>query len=104
MAQYEVMGDSYADDCNCYTVTDDELNQVGAAWNLNSIDLNEDFDMQFEVFLGCTPGGADGLAFVMASEGGQLGNNGSAMGVGGLERRGILPCQPKSASNENCDL
>lgn len=66
--------------CDCYTINDN-TNQSGAIWGPNSIDLTNPFDFTFEVNLGCTDNwGADGMMFVLQSNGNGLGNLGNGIG------------------------
>ncbi|MES2892106.1 MAG: PKD domain-containing protein [Bacteroidota bacterium] len=89
-AQYTLLGDAIKMDCHCYTLTPDTINQSGAIWNNQKIDLSQSFDYQFSIFLGCKDGsGADGIAFVLQqsvnfydSIGMSLGYTGIAPSVG----------------------
>ena len=55
-----------------YTAATDELtltpnakNQSGTAMSIARIDLRQDFTISFDVFLGSSDAGADGLGFVL---------------------------------------
>jgi hypothetical protein len=64
-AQFVVNGDAYANDqCGSYTLTD-TTNQSGSVWNQNLIDLTNSFDFSFQVYLGCSVSGADGIMEVL---------------------------------------
>lgn len=80
--QYQINGSASQDDCNCYTLTPAANTQVGSVWNTNQIDLNNSFDFVFEVFLGCSDGGADGMAFGLQALNTSVGINGNGMGLG----------------------
>lgn len=61
--------------------------QSGQAYGRTRIDFSEDFDLQFEAFLGTNNGGADGLAVLFhADPAGQanVGTLGGALGVDGV--------------------
>ncbi len=67
--------------CNCYSLTPDELYQAGSVWNKNKISLTKSFDYKFNVFLGCKDlEGADGIAFILQTAGTSLGGNGQGLG------------------------
>ena len=70
-------GSAIEESCNCYQLTDNVKNQAGSVWNKNLIDLTESFNYVFNVFLGCSDFGADGIAFVLQPIGTNLGGNGS---------------------------
>jgi gliding motility-associated-like protein len=64
-AQYNAVGNAIRESCRCYTLTTNTSLQRGAVWNVNRINLSQSFDFTFDVFLGCSDGGADGIAFVL---------------------------------------
>ena len=43
-------------DCNCYNVTNNTTNKKGAIWSVAPIDLNQSFDMTFQIFAGNSAG------------------------------------------------
>ena len=51
--------------CNCFKLTDAVDNQGGAAYQNQTINLNNSFDYQFDLFFGCDDAGADGIVFVL---------------------------------------
>jgi Bacterial lectin/Galactose oxidase-like, Early set domain len=55
---------SFDEDNGVYTLTNDAKNQVGAVFSNDRLDLKDDFDISFEVFLGDSDAGADGMALV----------------------------------------
>lgn len=85
-AQYYVNGSADAISCNCYQLTEDEVqNSTGSVWNTNKIDLTEPFDFTFQVYLGDGDGaGADGMAFVLQAIDTTVGTFGGGMGYAGL--------------------
>lgn len=83
-AQYAVNGSANQISCNCYRLTPDANNQSGSVWNLNQIDLSNPFDYYFDVFLGCSDAGADGLAFVLQPISTTVGGGGGGLGYAGI--------------------
>ena len=79
-AQYTVNGNATKDNCNCYTLTNTAAFQSGSVWNNNKIDLTQSFNFTFDVFLGCSDAGADGIAFVLQPISTSVGTSGSGMG------------------------
>jgi plastocyanin len=72
---------SFGAGCNCYQLTPEVINVAGAIWSPNTIDLNNDFDMTFDVYLG-TAGiwAADGMGFVLQESSTGIGSLGSGLG------------------------
>lgn len=72
---------------NCFMINaTDSLDQAGAIWSLVPLNLEDAFDMQFAVNLGCNPKGGEGIAFVMHADSDSTfakGCPGSALGFGG---------------------
>lgn len=67
---------------NCWQLTPNVNNRNGAIWNTNQINLNNPFDLTFHVTQ--TPGGADGMAFVLQNNGvNVIGGGGSNCGYAG---------------------
>ena len=80
-AQYTINGSATQDNCNCYTLTQAVNTQGGSLWNNNVINLQQSFDFNFQVFLGCADAnGADGIAFVLQPNGTSVGTTGGGMG------------------------
>ena len=70
-----------------YTLTS-AVNQAGTAMSTGRIDVREDFTAAFEVNLGASDGGADGVAIVFHNDArgaDAVGAHGSGLGVGGIE-------------------
>ncbi len=86
IAQYQVNGNAVQTSCNCYQLTPAQDGQAGSVWNVNLINLNSPFNFSFDVFLGCSDGGADGMAFVLQP----LSINAGSLG-GGIGYAGIAP-------------
>lgn len=84
LSQYQVNGSAFSLSCNCYQLTANTGNQSGSVWNTNSINLTQPFDFTFEVFLGCSDGGADGIVFGLQPIGTGVGTSGGGMGFAGV--------------------
>ena len=59
---------SYKANKDRFTLTPDQYNQAGTVMSTARIDLREDFDIVFEVYLGKSDSGADGLGFVFHND------------------------------------
>ena len=68
---------------DCYQLTSDRTWSSGAIWYPSPINLTENFEMEVELFLGCSDGGADGIVFIFSSEL-KVGYSGEGMGFAGL--------------------
>nr|WP_169933418.1 T9SS type B sorting domain-containing protein [Nonlabens sp. Ci31] len=81
-----LLGNAFAQGNNCFTVTPNTLNQSGAIWSPDQIDMNADFVIEFRIFLGTNDAnGADGLTFVIKNNPTPLiGNVGGGMGYEGI--------------------
>jgi gliding motility-associated-like protein len=80
-AQYVVNNNAIAESCRCYTLTTANNYQRGSVWHSNVIDLTQNFDLKFNIFLGCSDAGADGMAFVLQRTGtNAIGLDGSGSG------------------------
>ncbi|PSL22580.1 lectin-like domain-containing protein [Chitinophaga ginsengisoli] len=78
---YILNGSATQQSCNCYVLTEDVMNASGTAWNKNKISLNNSFDYYFDVNLGCKDQtGADGIAFILQTQGTNLGATGRGIG------------------------
>lgn len=84
LAQYQVNGSASQTSCNCFELTPDQPNLGGSVWNVNQIDLNNPFDLNFEVWLGCDEWGADGIGFVLQPVNVNQGGISSSLGFGGI--------------------
>lgn len=71
--------------CNCYTLTQPQLNQSGSVWNANKISLQQSFNFWFNVYLGCNDSpGADGIVFLLQPLSTSVGTSGAGMGFAGV--------------------
>jgi len=69
-----------------YRLTNNAGGQFGSVWYQNKMDLDQNFNLEFNLFLGSNDGGADGIAFVL-----QPLNTGQGSAGGGLGYLGISP-------------
>ena len=87
-AQFQLNGDASVINCKCYQLTPDMGNKAGSVWNINLIDLNQPFDYNFTVNLGCNNtsqwAGADGMVFALQPLNTSIGSSGGQMGLGGV--------------------
>ncbi|MES2882118.1 MAG: PKD domain-containing protein, partial [Bacteroidota bacterium] len=83
-AQYILNGAATKNSCNCYTLTTPVTTQTGSVWNANKISLSQSFDFWFNVFLGCSDRGADGIVFILQPISTSIGTSGEGMGFGGV--------------------
>ncbi|MEC5145083.1 PKD domain-containing protein [Chitinophaga sp. 180180018-2] len=71
--------------CNCYVLTPDQLNTSGTVWNKNKINLDQSFNYVFDVNLGSKhKDGADGIGFILQTQGTNLGASGGGLGFKGI--------------------
>ena len=90
--QYSLQGDAISTGSNCYQLTDDLPNQIGAVWYDETINLEQPFQLQFKMNFGTNSGsgssstaGADGIMFVMQTDGpSALGLQGEGIGFAGF--------------------
>lgn len=85
-AQFQLNGDASQIDCFCYQLTPDLNLQTGTVWSPTMLSLNDPFDFEFEIFLGCNgQTGADGLVFVLQPVNTtQIGTTASGLGYIGI--------------------
>ena len=82
---YILNGSATQRTCNCYVLTEDVGNASGTVWNKNLINLNNSFDYYFDVNLGCKDAtGADGIGFILQTQGTNLGATGQGLGFKGI--------------------
>jgi len=82
--QYVTNGNAFSTSCDCYTLTNAQNVQSGSVWNNNLIDLSTSFNFEFDIFLGCSNPGADGMVFGLQPLGTNIGVGGGGMGMGGV--------------------
>jgi hypothetical protein len=78
---YFLNGNAIATGNDCYQLTNASNYQNGTVWYANQIDLNQSFDITFEMNLGGNDAGADGICFVMHTQGtSAIGQSGGGLG------------------------
>lgn len=83
---YHTNGSAFSENCNCYTLTNEQNTQSGSVWNKNKIDLSQSFDYKFNINLGSRDAdGADGMVFVLQNISISIGTTGEGMGFGGVQ-------------------
>lgn len=98
---YHINGNASQENCNCYTLTNDQTTQSGSVWNVNKIDLTQSFDYHFNVFLGCHDTlGADGIAFVLQPISTSIGTTGEGLGVEGVSPSVIIAIDTYQNTNK----
>ena len=82
LAQMTMVGEATQfGSCNCYQLTSNGTAQRGAIWSPQPIDLNNDFDMIFDIYVGANDvWGADGMGFVLQENATGIGDIGAGMG------------------------
>lgn len=83
-AQFQLNGNAAKLSCTCYQLTANTSGQMGSAWYINPVDLNDTLNLTFDVFLGCADYGADGIVFVLQPVSINAGSGGQGMGYGGI--------------------
>lgn len=84
-SQYILNGNAVKESCNCYLLTNEQVNQSGSVWEETKIDLNTPFDFSFNVYFGCIDAqGADGIVFMLQQQSYNLGGSGGGMGFDGV--------------------
>lgn len=83
---YFLNGDALYMGNDCYRLTTTQGNQNGTVWYADQININEPFDLLFEMFFGnLDANGADGIVFILQTDGtGAIGNTGEGMGYSGF--------------------
>ncbi len=75
-----------SDSTTTYQLTPAAKNLAGEIWYTTQFNLNNKFDIQFEMFLGTQPYtvGADGICFVFQQQSTNAGSTGGGLGYGGI--------------------
>jgi len=100
-AQYILNGSAKKNSCNCYTLTTPDLTLSGSVWNSNKISLQNPFNFWFNVFLGCSDAGADGIVFMLQPLSTSVGTTGEGMGFGGVSPSIGIALDTYQNSNQN---
>lgn len=72
---------------SCYRLTSAANWELGSVWYADKLDLNEDFDLEFELYFGDKNDGADGIVFVLQT----VGNKAIGASGGGIGFEGFSP-------------
>lgn len=81
LAQFNFVGSAQSISNSCVQLTNDVINQTGAVWFNQQINLNQDFDIRLQVMFGNRNGsGADGIAFVIQRQSTNAGSSGEGLG------------------------
>jgi outer membrane protein OmpA-like peptidoglycan-associated protein len=80
---FVLSGQSIAQGDGCFQLTEARRWQGGSIWYKKKIDLQETFEIEIKVFLGCNDEGADGMVFILHPYL-TTGFAGEGMGFGGL--------------------
>ncbi|MCB9235166.1 MAG: gliding motility-associated C-terminal domain-containing protein [Bacteroidia bacterium] len=83
-AQFQINGSAFQTGPDCFTLTPNLGTQAGSIFWNTQISLNQDFDLSFQIFLGCNNGGADGAAFVLQPVSNSVGSSGGGLGYLGI--------------------
>ncbi|GEP97230.1 lectin-like domain-containing protein [Chitinophaga cymbidii] len=82
---YILNGSATQRTCNCYVLTEEVDNASGTVWNKNKINLSQSFNYVFDINLGCKDeSGADGIGFILQTQGTNLGSSGQGLGFKGI--------------------
>lgn len=84
VAQFSTVGTAVSLGNDCFRLTQASASQNGSIWSNGSIDLNQNFDLLFDVNLGSNNGGADGMVFVLAPSIPAPGQGGGGIGYLGM--------------------
>ena len=83
-AQYTLNGTATSLSGGCVRLTSASNTQNGSMWSQSTLNLNQDFDLTFELFLGSNNGGADGMTFVLSPNSSNTGIGGGGIGYLGI--------------------
>ncbi len=85
-AQFVLNGDAFELGDNCFQLTEEITNQAGSVWYDSLINLEDNFEVNFEIYLGdLDASGADGIAFVLQPVSTGLGSTGGGLGYEDIE-------------------
>ena len=79
-AQYNLVGDAISLGGDCFRLTTTITSQEGAVWKDSLINLENSFDFTFQLNLGASDGGADGMTFVLQQNNTGIGIDGGSLG------------------------
>ena len=84
--QFVLNGDAFELGDGCFQLTEEITNQAGSVWYDSLINLEDNFEVNFEIYLGdLDASGADGIAFVLQPVSTGLGSTGGGLGYEDIE-------------------
>lgn len=82
---YFTNGNAKPLNADCYQLTEAVNWQLSSVWYADKLDLNNNFDLEFELYFGTRDLGADGIVFVLQTAGNKaLGTSGGGLGFEGF--------------------
>lgn len=84
-AQFQLNGNAVQLDTKCYQLTPDAEWKMGTMWNTTKVNLNNSFDIQADLNLGCDDNGADGIVFGLQQQNTSAGSAGGGLGFEGIK-------------------
>lgn len=100
VAQMTMTGASQFGDCNCYQLTPNAAISKGAVWSPVQINLNNAFDMTFNIYAGTADGGSDGMVFVLQQNPTGIGDYANTLGYKDVVPLSVPPISAKSLGME----
>ncbi len=108
-AQFNLEGDASNEGGGCYRLTEDDDNEIGAAWSIEPMDLNEPFDVVCTIYLGdSNNNGGDGMAWVIRNEDSNdlqpnqmPGPDGQYMGYGDIDESVVVEIDTDNNNSAN---
>ena len=86
-SSYQLNGNAIATGSDCYQITAAVGNQVGTVWYTDLLNLNQPFEINFEMNFGNNDAGADGMVFGLQT----VGPFAAGVGGGGIGFTGFSP-------------
>jgi hypothetical protein len=103
--QFTLQGDAAVINTNTYRLTQDLNTQAGLITSLYPLNLTENFELNFEIYLGNRNGnGADGIAFMISKNCNPLLTNGQGLSVGGTINSLIAEFDTYNNGNSSFDI
>lgn len=82
--QFTTNVDTYQSGTSCFIITEAKASEKGSVWSNYKIDMTQNFSIDFDIYLGDSEGGADGVVFALQGSCTSAGGNGNSMGYGGI--------------------
>ncbi|MFM7023438.1 MAG: lectin-like domain-containing protein [Flavobacteriales bacterium] len=83
-AQYSLVGNAAQTGPTNYKLTNDVQWENGSLWYINQMNLNNSFDLIFELYFGNHDDGADGMTFTLQQQSLNAGGPGGGLGASGI--------------------